>query len=123
MEIASSRTSAVAILASLAPTAVSSADVMGIRSVPDQTPISWTFASIASITLWALSVLVAGRSLSAILATMGSAFLATSTATDIRQSATATIYLWPVYPYRLPTSCFFYKRLVGVRRPKLLGYV
>ena len=49
---------------------------------------NWTFAVIASKTLWALNVLVAGRSLSFTLVTMGNAFFALSTATDIRQSTT-----------------------------------
>ena len=73
MEFSSNRTSVVAIWASLVPTAVSGADVMGFGMCRSN---NWTFAVIASKTLWALNVLVAGRSLSFTLVTMGNAFFA-----------------------------------------------
>ena len=108
MEFSSNRTSVVAIWASLVPTAVSGADVMGFGMCRSN---NWTFAVIASITMgpqctrfWPLFVVYPRNNGQCI-------FCLQLTYASLPP---ATIYLWPVYLYSPPTSCFFYKRLAGV---------
>lgn len=123
MEIASNRTCVAAILVLLVLIVVPNASVTGIQNVLDLKRISWTFALIASITLWAHSARVVDRFLLATRVTMASASLVWSTAMGTHPFATDITFHYLIYPRKLRANCFYLKLLVGVKRLRLLGCV